>query len=295
MRKSIWFMLVAAVSLASAAQQTAGNTPAPNIITVAPGVMAGNRISGQAPTYPAIAKAANIQGTVVLKATISRNGGIENLVVVSGPPMLQAAALDAVRTWQYKPYLLNGQPVDVETQINVIFSLPGPTPPPGVDAAENLPSSQSGAAEPGGDQPPEHPVTVEQVHELLELTGTAHLQKQMLDGMMPSLRQMMPPYVPPDVMDDFEKSLLGADMDDMMVHAYQRHLSTEDAVEVIAFYKTPAGQHTIATMPAIAKELQAGGQQLGQQVMMEVVERHRTEIEAAKKKYDQEHGSAPQN
>lgn len=75
------------------------------------------------PVYPAIAKAARVEGVVVLQATISASGRIENLRVVSGHPMLQQAALDAVRNWRYRPYLLNGQPVEVETTVNVVFKL----------------------------------------------------------------------------------------------------------------------------------------------------------------------------
>lgn len=75
------------------------------------------------PAYPPIAKAAGVEGTVVLAATISRAGEIENLRVISGPALLQQAARDAVREWLYKPYLLNGDPVDVETTVNVIFRL----------------------------------------------------------------------------------------------------------------------------------------------------------------------------
>jgi protein TonB len=76
-----------------------------------------------APVYPPIAKAARVEGMVVLQATISASGTIENLRVVSGHPMLQQAALDAVRYWRYRPYLLNGQPVEVDTTVNVVFSL----------------------------------------------------------------------------------------------------------------------------------------------------------------------------
>jgi protein TonB len=97
----------------------------PKKIAVSSGVMAGNILVKTQPQYPAIAKAARIQGTVILQATISKTGTIEGLTVVSGPPMLQQAALDAVRTWRYKPYLLNGEPVEVGTQINVVFSLGG--------------------------------------------------------------------------------------------------------------------------------------------------------------------------
>jgi protein TonB len=92
-------------------------------LSVSSGVMAGNLVVKTMPQYPAIPKAAGIHGTVVLQATISRTGSIENLRVISGPPMLQQAAIDAVRTWRYKPYLLNGEPVEVETTINVFFNL----------------------------------------------------------------------------------------------------------------------------------------------------------------------------
>jgi periplasmic protein TonB len=85
--------------------------------------MAGNLLSRTLPQYPAIPRAAHIQGVVVLQATISKNGSIENLRVVSGPPLLRQAAIDAVQAWRYKPYLLNGDPVEVETTINVVFNL----------------------------------------------------------------------------------------------------------------------------------------------------------------------------
>ena len=75
------------------------------------------------PVYPVIAKVSRREGTVVLQATISTTGAIANLRVLSGDPMLQQAALNAVGNWRYRPYLLNGQPVEVETTINVIFKL----------------------------------------------------------------------------------------------------------------------------------------------------------------------------
>jgi protein TonB len=95
----------------------------PKKISVSTGVMAGNILSKIDPAYPAIAKAARIQGTVILSATISKTGTIENLTVLSGPPMLAQSALDAVRNWRYKPYLLNGQPVEVQTTVNITFTL----------------------------------------------------------------------------------------------------------------------------------------------------------------------------
>jgi len=86
-------------------------------------VVEGLLIYKTIPAYPPIALASRTQGTVVLQAAISRNGTIENLHVVSGPAMLQRAALDAVKSWIYRPYLLSGEPVEVETTINVVFKL----------------------------------------------------------------------------------------------------------------------------------------------------------------------------
>jgi protein TonB len=108
-------------------------TAAPPQVHVAPlrklaissGVMEGHKLSGAEPRYPTIAIAARMQGTVVLAATISKTGAIENLRVVSGPPMLAMAAEQAVQTWRYRPYLLNGAPVEVETTVRVVFHLGG--------------------------------------------------------------------------------------------------------------------------------------------------------------------------
>lgn len=77
------------------------------------------------PTYPPIARLARVQGPVELRAIISKTGTIENLVVVRGHPMLASAALEAVRQWRYRPYLLNNEPVEVETEITVNFILSG--------------------------------------------------------------------------------------------------------------------------------------------------------------------------
>jgi protein TonB len=97
----------------------------PKKINISSGVAAGMLLQKTQPTYPPIAKAARVQGTVVLQAKISKTGSIEDLRVVSGPAMLQQSALDAVKSWRYRPYLLNNEPVEVETTVNVIFTLGG--------------------------------------------------------------------------------------------------------------------------------------------------------------------------
>ncbi len=97
----------------------------PTRVRVSQGVSQGLLIRKVQPNYPPLARQARIQGNVVLTAEISKDGSIENLRLVSGHPMLAPAAIEAVKQWKYKPYFLNGEPVEVETQVTVIFSLSG--------------------------------------------------------------------------------------------------------------------------------------------------------------------------
>ena len=95
----------------------------PTKVNISAGAAVGMLNEAYQPVYPLDAKAAHVQGTVVLDAEISKEGRIETLRIISGPAMLQQAALDAVRNWIYRPYLLNDVPVEVRTTINVIFKL----------------------------------------------------------------------------------------------------------------------------------------------------------------------------
>jgi len=93
----------------------------PMKLRVSQGVLDGNKIQDVQPIYPQEAIAARIQGDVVLRATLGTNGEVTNLTVVSGHPLLVQAAMDAVHLWKYKPYLLNGNPAEVDTVITVKF------------------------------------------------------------------------------------------------------------------------------------------------------------------------------
>jgi protein TonB len=97
----------------------------PTRIRVSSGVQSGLLVRKVQPSYPPLARQARIQGTVVLQAQISKDGSIINLQLISGHPMLAPAAIEAVKQWKYKPYLLNGEPVEVETQVQVNFTLAG--------------------------------------------------------------------------------------------------------------------------------------------------------------------------
>jgi len=119
--------------------QTEGSGSEADVLIVAPGAAMSRQPSAAAavrvtqaqpalirqipPVYPPLAKQARIQGTVVMNATIARDGTVQNLTMVSGHPLLAQAAMDAVRQWVYQPTLLNGEPVGVETEIDVNYTL----------------------------------------------------------------------------------------------------------------------------------------------------------------------------
>ena len=107
----------------SAPHVVAPSRPGTGPIRVSAGVASGRLLAPIRPVYPAIARTARIQGTVVIAATISKTGIVENAHAVSGPPMLVQAAIAAVAQARYQPYKLNGEPVEVETTINIVFTL----------------------------------------------------------------------------------------------------------------------------------------------------------------------------
>jgi len=95
----------------------------PQIVNISAGVANGRLLQRVPPKYPPIAKASRVSGTVVLAAVISKTGATQDIRVISGPSLLRQAAVDAVKSWRYKPYLLNNTPVDISTTVSVIFEL----------------------------------------------------------------------------------------------------------------------------------------------------------------------------
>ena len=104
-----------AINAQKAAQQT---------VRISQGVSEGMIVKRVQPIYPAQARQMHLEGTVELQANISQSGSISGIKQLSGSPILGRAAIDAVRQWKYKPYYLNGQPVEIQTQITVNFKLP---------------------------------------------------------------------------------------------------------------------------------------------------------------------------
>ncbi len=107
------------------ADHNSNSSKAPKQLTVSSDVISRNLLTKAVPVYPPAAKKAKIQGTVVLSVLIGKDGMVENIKVLSGPSELQQSSIDAVRQWTYKPYLLNGDPIEVKTTVNVVYNLEG--------------------------------------------------------------------------------------------------------------------------------------------------------------------------
>jgi TonB family protein len=102
----------------------AASPSTPNINRIAEAIAKPNLVSSSSPAYPALAAAARVQGVVVLQVEISTEGRVQNVSVISGHPLLNDAAIQAVRQWMYKPFVLNGQTISVITTATVNFTLP---------------------------------------------------------------------------------------------------------------------------------------------------------------------------
>lgn len=129
-RRSVVPLLL--LSLSAFTFLAASQEASPQGVPVGQSVMAGQIVKKVAPIYPPLARQARIQAPVVLKVLISKSGDVENLQLVSGHPMLAPAAIEAVKQWKYKPYLVNGDPVEVATTVTVNFTLSGKSPAEGV-------------------------------------------------------------------------------------------------------------------------------------------------------------------
>ena len=120
-------VFITLISTSASLADTPANVPRSDSkpVIIPADVMVGILIHKVDPEYPRLAKAARISGIVTLKATISKTGEILDLRVECGPAILQEPSLKAIREWKYRPYLLRGEPVEVQTTIKVTFALGG--------------------------------------------------------------------------------------------------------------------------------------------------------------------------
>ena len=117
------FLALPALVVLAAFAVAQDNPPSKPHLRVSSGVANSLKIHDANPQYPREAQEQGIQGDVLLQATIDTKGNLTNLKVVQGDPILVKAAIDAVKKWRYRPYILNGEPVDVDTTIKIQFHL----------------------------------------------------------------------------------------------------------------------------------------------------------------------------
>ena len=138
--------LVAPLLLSVALASLAVSQVVPGLVQVSSSVIQDLLLRKVAPVYPPLARQARIQGSVILKVVINKSGNVESMQLISGHPLLAPAAIEAVKQWEYKPYLLNGEPVEVETRVTVNFTLADTPPAKGAagDAPGGVPAGEQG-------------------------------------------------------------------------------------------------------------------------------------------------------
>jgi hypothetical protein len=146
---------------------------------------------------------------------------------------------------------------------------------------------QPGAA--AAPAPPAHPASPEQIREYFQMVHLDQTVHAVMDQMLKASRAQAPPYLPDVVWEDMTKTFGSYDLLAEMIPIYQRHLSHEDMVSILAFYRTEGGRHLVEAQPAMVAEAQAVFPAVGRKLGQEVAARHMEEIQAAKKKFDDEH------
>ncbi len=160
---------------------------------------------------------------------------------------------------------------------------------PSAPAATTAPSNRRiGALTPGAIAPPEHPITMDQTRELLDLMDYKKMEQNNWSQMI-AMNKQAAPFIPQDVWTDVQTGIDGIDYPTMMQPIYAKYLSQEDAAKALEFYRTPAGKRVLQAFPPMLGESVGAAQQKGRQVGRDAIEKHRPEIEAAQKKYQAEH------
>lgn len=173
----------------------------------------------------------------------------------------------------------------------------GATPSQSTGSAQAAPRTVSpsersiGTLDPNAPPPPAHPLTTAQTKQILDLMQFKKTQDRNWSQMI-TMNKQAAPFIPGDVWTDVQSGIDGIDYTSLVQPIYAKYMSEEDAAKAIAFYGTPAGQRVLQAMPSILGESAAASQQKGRQVGRDAIEKHRTEIEAAQKKYQEEHAPA---
>ncbi|HUI41759.1 MAG TPA: TonB family protein [Terriglobia bacterium] len=235
----------------------------PKRIRVGGNVMEAKLVNKVVPAYPPPAKMAHVEGTVILNAVIGRDGAVKDLKIVSGHPLLAQAAVDAVRRWRYQTTLLNGDPVEVETEIDVNFTL-ARSDAAGTPANLTVDAERVKAEKAALDAV--DPATVADIRQMVDLAGVKAQMVRVMNVLMGQLRPLMIGKLPAS---DYREQLIDeviANMTqrfstdefiDLYIPVMARHFSDDEIKGIIAFYESPVGRHYVQEQPAVSGEFQA--------------------------------------
>jgi TonB family protein len=256
---------------------------APHRIRIGGNVQAAKLKFQPLPIYPEIAKTARISGTVILHVIIAKDGSVQEVQFISGPPLLMRSAMNAVKQWKYEPTTLNGEPVEVDTTISVVFTLGGsaqsPATPPASGAAAQSPIASASPIA-AADIDPQlkadilHFLDVTHAVDRSQTAGRAAfetLRPQLLAAMpnTPNREKIVTVYS-----EKLVSLFQGAEFTDRLVAIYAKYFSDDDVKALAQFYETPAGQHFNDHM----SDVMTDGMKVGQQLAAENLQRIFSEL-----------------
>jgi len=224
------------------------------------------KLKNVSPVYPEEAKRARVQGVVILECTISPEGNVAEVRVLRGIPLLDQAAVDAVKQWVYTPTLLAGKPVPVIMTVTVNFKLSGGSPPPTVGAEALAPAPA----------PTGSPEKIADIRRFLDLNGSVAAVLKAREMMLDSLRALARPETPPEIWEALRAEIEAEHFEDAAVFLYDKHFTHDEIREYIRFYETPAGRKLGATLPVLAQAQITEGAARAPQLLRKLVDRLRS-------------------
>lgn len=266
------------VSTAVRAQETGAQTDQerPMRIKVGANVQAAALIIYVLPKYSGDMQSRNLRGQVVLHAIVDIDGAVKQLAVVSGPAELAPSALEAVKLWRYKQTLLNGQPVEVDTTINVDFPPEKPSTRPPASAATSVPRPDP-LAVPLATLKTEaealaavDPETAADIRHLVELTGGRNLMAQIFHSQMAPIKDMLLQKLPPSgnretianrFIQMMEDRVSSDEFINLLIPVYAKHFSHDDIKSMITFFNSPPGRRFLQESSAYIHDVQEAASQ----------------------------------
>jgi TonB family protein len=261
---------------AQASADASGAAAKPMRIRVGGNVASAKLTHMVPPVYPQPAKTAHVSGTVVLHCIVAKYGTMAQVEYVSGPPLLLKATIDAVRQWTYQPTLLNGNPVEVDTVVRVVFALDGKPPADAKKQDDSAGPVQDSKPVPLAASPAEAPTPIDPQlkADILRLMDVTHFKEKQEEAMRKVFESMRPtllatiPATPnrEKILDTYIDKLVGLlqteDSTKRLAALYAQYLTDADVKAALAFYDTPAGQHYLESSQKLLPEAMMIGQRI---------------------------------